>query len=110
MAQARHEYRGLAARWIAVCTLIVSGCSRSDLPRYLDGGPGEDSSRERCNVRDDDDDGKVDEAFRDDQGRYVDPKHGGKCDEACVPQSEREQAVTCEVVSDVPRCVATRCS
>jgi hypothetical protein len=90
--------------------VLLSACSRSDLPRYLDAGVEEVAGLERCNIQDDDRDGKVDEDFRDEQGRYVHVEHCGSCELECAPASSEEHELACEVVDDVPRCVASRCS
>ncbi|MEO0326801.1 MAG: hypothetical protein AAF447_27915, partial [Myxococcota bacterium] len=60
---------------------------------------------EACNLRDDDCDGAIDEAFRDDAGRYVDEAHCGACDVPCVAPGPNQSArcvaagpgATCEV-------------
>ncbi|MFK7987338.1 MAG: hypothetical protein AB8I08_15040 [Sandaracinaceae bacterium] len=47
-------------------------------------GPCEPALDEACNAQDDDCDGSVDEAFRDDEGRYVSRLHCGGCAIPCV--------------------------
>ncbi len=48
-------------------------------------GPCEPALEERCNAADDDCDGRIDEDFRDEAGRYVHALHCGGCDRPCVP-------------------------
>ena len=65
-------------------------------------------SPEVCNRLDDDLNGLVDDPFRDALGRYVDLDHCGVCDAACRPQG-RELEVTCGVIEETARCIATLC-
>ncbi len=58
---------------------------------------------EVCNEEDDDCDGRVDENFRDDEGRYVDPLHCGRCGEAC-PQPGPNTVAECVPSAGEPRC------
>ncbi len=87
---------------------LVLACSRSDVERgvALDAGPS--GRAERCNQLDDDRDGKVDEAFRDEAGRYVDDAHCGSCGVACST-GDNELESTCRVLGGVPRCAASGC-
>jgi hypothetical protein len=96
---------------ISLATLVLAlGCSRSDVSRSLPGASDSPAGAEQCNGLDDDEDSRVDEAFRDEQGRYVHDSHCGACNSACSPRSQFELATSCEVVDGAPRCVATSCA
>ncbi len=47
---------------------------------------------EACNVQDDDCDGNIDEAFRDDAGRYIARMHCGSCGNPCVEPGPNMEA------------------
>lgn len=64
---------------------------------------------ERCNGIDDDADGRVDEAFRDDGGRYIDDAHCGSCGHDCYNVIAHASDQGCRVVGEVPQCVALAC-
>jgi hypothetical protein len=89
--------------------LLGAGCSRTAVRYELEAGPEPEKHAERCNLRDDDRDDKVDENFRSDAGLYVHESHCGNCNTACAAANEHEHGVTCKVVDDIPRCVATAC-
>ncbi len=53
---------------------------------------------------------RVDEDFRDSLGRYVHPAHCGGCGRACNPaRVARSLEVSCGLVDETPKCIATRC-
>ena len=58
---------------------------------------------ERCNGRDDDCDGKLDESFMDEAGRYVTQQHCGECGAACVAQGPHVD-VACQPTNRAARC------
>lgn len=95
--------------WALVGALCISACGGRTAPSLsvADGGPGADV--ERCDSRDNDDDGRVDEQFRDSAGRYVDRDHCGRCGDACVEMLPAATEVECALVADRPRCVAKGC-
>ncbi|MCA9531101.1 MAG: hypothetical protein KC543_13285, partial [Myxococcales bacterium] len=66
-------------------------------------GPCQSAVTERCNGEDDDCDGKVDEGFVDDQGRYVGPLHCGACGTPCVEPGPHTVA-TCLAEGEGARC------
>lgn len=106
---------GLSAsvRWVVVMSVVVMsvGCgSRTELPRSIDGGPIAEVVRERCNGLDDDNANGVDDPFRDSRGRYISDEHCGACNAACAPRSAAELVTHCDVVDEVPLCVAQRCA
>ena len=61
----------------------------------------EPALEEFCNSQDDDCDGAIDEAFRDDTGRYVDRLHCGACAMPCVEPGPNMVA-TCEPRDPLP--------
>lgn len=65
--------------------------------------------RERCNGVDDDADGRVDEVFRDEAGRYVDDAHCGSCGHACYDLIAHALDQGCRVLGEEPVCVALEC-
>jgi hypothetical protein len=58
---------------------------------------------EQCNGADDDCDGRIDEDFRDDQGRYLDAQHCGGCDSPCVAAGAHQRA-TCRAKAAAVSC------
>lgn len=62
-----------------------------------------------CDFADNNCDGEVDEAFRNADGLYVGQDHCGTCNNSCEGKVAFATATTCEVVNDVPSCVATAC-
>ena len=70
------------------------------------GGP----SAERCNLLDDDGDGKVDEIYRDAQGRYVHDEHCGRCGHSCGERIQNAAAQGCGLLGEMPACVAFECA
>ncbi len=67
-------------------------------------------SSEVCNLLDDDLNGEVDESFRDDEGRYLDSEHCGRCNNPCLPFNTNELATQCDVIEGRPVCAATQCA
>ncbi|HET8931887.1 MAG TPA: hypothetical protein VFN67_00535, partial [Polyangiales bacterium] len=65
--------------------------------------------RERCNGADDDADGRVDEVFRDDSGRYVDDAHCGSCGNSCFDVIAHALDQGCRVLGEELVCVALAC-
>jgi hypothetical protein len=110
MKQAKRQQRDFRISMAALWLCGLAACSRGDIARALPGKADEPGRDERCNGLDDDEDSKVDEAFRDALGRYVDDAHCGGCNMVCTPPTELELAVACQIVDDVPRCVATSCA
>ena len=90
---------------------LAAGCgSRTDAFRKFDGGSLAPPSAEVCNGVDDDGINGVDDPFRDPAGRYVVDQHCGGCNEVCAPRGSSELVTRCEVVDEIPRCVAQRCT
>jgi hypothetical protein len=58
---------------------------------------------------DDDADSRVDEEFRDEEGRYVHSEHCGGCNHACNQPLEFALSQECGLVEQVPTCVAVEC-
>jgi len=88
---------------------LLSACGGRTAPSLAvrDAGPGPGS--ERCDGRDNDDDGRVDEGYRDTTGRYVGIEHCGGCGEACTDLLPGATDVECALIADRPRCVAQAC-
>jgi len=63
---------------------------------------------ETCNFQDDNCDGRVDEDFRDEAGRYVDDEHCGTCDFSCAGVIPNATA-TCAVRNNAARCEVATC-
>ena len=74
-------------------------------PVLADGG----SQLERCNGLDDDEDGNVDEGFRDLEGRYVSDEHCGACGRGCDIPIDNATATACTVIGDTAMCAAASC-
>ena len=89
----------MAAWWLAALGLCLAGCSHAH----------ECAPDEACNGRDDDCDGKVDESFRDERGRYVQHEHCGGCGVACDDVFPTAQATTCDATGDEPMCKLVTC-
>jgi hypothetical protein len=104
-----HRFRFYACL-LAVLALGASCGSRTDARRVIDGGPVMAVTPERCNGLDDDGVNGVDDPFRDSRGRYVADAHCGACNAVCAPRSSAELVTSCQVVSEVPLCVAQRCA
>lgn len=99
----------LRAMWMLGLCLAACG-SRSELRQELDASQPEPKTAERCNQRDDDGDGDVDETFRDRQGRYIRDEHCGACDNACTANGTDVLEAECQLVARAATCVATRCA
>ncbi|MCA9530266.1 MAG: hypothetical protein KC543_09030, partial [Myxococcales bacterium] len=97
---------------VAVAAAPIASCARTPLADRLpavDAGVSPMPVAERCNGVDDDLDGRVDEGFVDDQGRYVSDDHCGACDAPCTAASVGATEASCQLIADAPRCVATQC-
>jgi hypothetical protein len=106
---------GVFARSLILLTCLVltdvAGCgSRTDARRSIDGGERAQPLPERCNGLDDDGVNGVDDPFRDARGRYVADAHCGACNAVCAPRSPAELVTHCDVIDEVPLCVAERCA
>ena len=64
---------------------------------------------ELCNGRDDDCDGKQDEDFVDDQGRYNQPNNCGRCGVSCDSVFSSALETTCDTDETVPVCELVSC-
>ncbi len=65
---------------------------------------------ESCNYADDDCDGRIDEDFRDEAGRYVSVEHCGGCGVACAAEMPTAAETACRVDEEgVARCVLLAC-
>ncbi|HJL22045.1 MAG TPA: hypothetical protein RMH80_07420, partial [Polyangiaceae bacterium LLY-WYZ-15_(1-7)] len=92
-------------------SLVLAGCGgRTGLNPFVDADvlDGPEPGEEVCSGVDEDLDGRVDEGFRDEAGRYVHPDHCGGCGLPCAP-SGRALEAECAVVEESALCVATRC-
>lgn len=96
------------ALWVAVSLGV--GCGSTSLSPEQE-GPKTITviDRERCNGIDDDADGRVDEAFRDESGRYIDDAHCGSCGHACYDVIAHATDQGCRVLGEVPACAALEC-
>ncbi|MDB4977703.1 MAG: hypothetical protein JWN48_6044, partial [Myxococcaceae bacterium] len=93
------------------CIAFSAACgSRTDTLRKLDGGGPAELQVERCNGLDDDGVNGVDDPFRDLAGRYVGEQNCGACGQVCAPRTTAELVTRCQVVDEVPLCVAQACS
>ncbi len=103
---------GLLSSWLLGLMLCgVAACgSRSELRQQLDGSDPEPKSAELCNNLDDDADTQVDEAFRDDQGLYLNDEHCGACGNKCSAQPPDVLEAHCSLIAEVPTCAATICA
>jgi hypothetical protein len=64
---------------------------------------------ERCNRLDDDGDGQVDEGLVDEEGRYVDDDHCGRCGVRCDQPIDHATGSACMLIGDSAICGATGC-
>ncbi|MET0388021.1 MAG: hypothetical protein ABW321_18760 [Polyangiales bacterium] len=104
-------YAGTPLAWCLVIWAAVSlgvACGRTSIVPAGEGGLGA-GELERCNQRDDDYDGRVDEAFRDTRGRYVDDAHCGACGNACSEPIAHAAVQGCTLLDEAPACAALRC-
>jgi hypothetical protein len=92
------------------CALVSLGvaCGRTPLP-IEQSDTDAAVADERCNGLDDDQDKKVDEDFRDDEGRYVSDTNCGECGNACDRLAPHASAMACGLLDEVPSCVARLC-
>lgn len=96
---------------VLACVLALGGCgSRTSVLRSLDAGASTEPTAERCNGLDDDGEKGVDDPFRDALGRYVTDAHCGACNQPCAPRTQTELETHCQVIGEVPRCMAARCA
>ena len=96
------------ALWVAVS--IGVGCGSTSLSPAQEGPKSVTIiDSERCNGIDDDADGRVDEAFRDEAGRYIDDAHCGSCGHACYDVIAHATDQGCRVLGEVPACAALEC-
>ncbi len=98
--------------WVPMFALLLGACGgRSALSLVVDASAPEvvEPRPEVCNGLDDDLDGRVDQPWRDEQGRYVDDAHCGGCDRPCEASGDVLEA-RCEVRFEAARCVAVRCA
>ncbi len=65
---------------------------------------------EVCNGQDDDCNGKVDEPFVDNTGRYVTTANCGTCGNDCATSIAHAVAASCDVAPPTPRCRVTACA
>ncbi len=95
--------------WVLWCVAAACG-GRSQLSLTVDASVPEvlEARPEVCNGLDDDLDGRVDQPWRDDRGRYVSDEHCGGCGRPCSPGGNVLEA-RCEVRFESARCVAVRC-
>ncbi|MDB4988208.1 MAG: hypothetical protein JWN04_3386 [Myxococcaceae bacterium] len=98
-------------RLVLAMLACAVGCgSRTDALRSIDGGAPPVVQAERCNGLDDDGVNGVDDPFRDSQGRYVSDANCGACNQVCAPRSASELVTHCQLVEQVPLCVAQVCA
>ena len=97
--------------WMALFCLLLGGCGRTSIVDNVDAGSTfrPEPTDESCNRLDDDLDGRVDEDFVDEGGRYVNDAHCGRCDAVCSPPDENTLTAGCRSVDDVPTCAALEC-
>lgn len=94
--------------WVAVSLGV--GCGSTSLSPEVEGPKGVTViDRERCNGIDDDADGRIDEVFRDEAGRYIDDAHCGSCGHACYDVIPHALDQGCRVLGETPACVALEC-
>ena len=67
------------------------------------------ASAESCNGRDDDCDGKADEDFVDELGRYVQSDHCGSCVTSCPDVFPNASQTRCDIAPAVPICELVAC-
>ena len=100
-------------RWLLFLGIVMAGIGcggRTDLRETVDATapdailPGV----EVCNGLDDDLEGRVDEDWRDELGRYLDDDHCGGCDMPCGPMPGAI-SVGCQLIADAPTCAAFAC-
>jgi hypothetical protein len=85
---------------LALALCFTHGCASSH-----------DCSRgELCNERDDDCDGRIDEDFRDHEGRYVTGSHCGGCGVACAEVFPTAAGTSCVLEDEVPICRLEVCA
>jgi hypothetical protein len=95
----------------AALVLGLAACGgRSSILTPSPAEAGGTAPSERCDGRDQDGDGRVDEDFRDPQGRYVDRLNCGSCGHACLGALPNAIEVGCQVIGEQPVCAATRCA
>lgn len=102
----------VAFTFLIAASALLSACGAKTpaRPGDGDGGPYVDAGTEQCNGADEDLDSLVDEDFRVDGGAYLSNAHCGSCGSACVPQSDVELSVECQLVDGAALCVALECA
>ncbi|HEX4353028.1 MAG TPA: hypothetical protein VHZ95_08945, partial [Polyangiales bacterium] len=100
-------------KWLVVLWTVVSlgvACGRTPIQTSVRSDAAVLTS-ESCNGLDDDGDSKVDEDFRDSEGRYIATDHCGSCDRTCESgRIVHASAQDCGLIDGIPTCVATACS
>ncbi len=97
--------------WWCTVVIAIAGCGRSATLRDIDAEvlPAPNAEDESCDGQDNDLDGRVDEDFRDDQGRYISGEHCGGCNQACIADGSRVVTAQCALIDKTPTCAATQC-
>lgn len=90
----------VGARIALLLTLWLGACSSSHPC----------ASAERCNGQDDDCDGRTDEDFVDERGRYVEQEHCGNCATSCDDVFPGSTETSCNVEAPVPLCELVSCA
>jgi hypothetical protein len=104
--------RGLAYAVLGGALLLGCGAKTRVSVTADDAGDDAAGIDELCNGLDDDLDLSVDEAFRDDAGRYVDNEHCGACGASCAGfggAGDEGAGFVCALVGDAPTCVPLDC-
>jgi len=92
----------------AYACAVALGCSQTGVPADSTDGGVIPVLAEACDGLDNDRDGLVDEDFKGDDGTYLDDRHCGACNVACVADEVTEES-HCEVTDNGPACRATAC-
>jgi hypothetical protein len=96
----RYAVRLMFFCWGLASVALLAGCPRANRC----GGV------EACNGRDDNCDGRVDEGFLDERGRYVQDEHCGRCGLSCDSVFPSAQATYCDDSEKEPICRLTSCA
>jgi len=103
--------RFLARLFLALWVPVSLGVACGRTPIVVGGGPEAGGATiEQCNGLDDDGDLRVDEDFRDQQGRYVRDEHCGACNHACSETLAHATVRACGLIAELPVCVAAQCA
>ena len=98
--------------WLSalVTAVWVGGCGgRTSILGPPSSPPDAGSPQERCDGRDTDGDGRVDEGFRGDAGLYLSLEHCGACGRGCDSLRSNATEMGCVVRDDVASCSAVAC-